>query len=173
MPRGRPAGLCRIVASLLPKQSEKLPNPLSEYTDAQLDKLDELLASLPEESPEDSGGEGHVRAAGIIRGISELRTRKRRRSAARKCGRSRAASRMLASLRALSARSRLHDPGTMPPVVNQYVGSSDEIPDIVGSVPDIVGSVPDIRAAFRETDETRCRNRYHNGKRRRRPFRHA
>jgi Family of unknown function (DUF5681) len=54
-----PAAYCRIVASLLPKQSEKLPNPLSEFTDDELRRLDELLAAIPD-PPTNSSGSGEA-----------------------------------------------------------------------------------------------------------------
>jgi hypothetical protein len=36
----------RVVASLLPKQTEKLANPLADLTDDELDKLDAFLATI-------------------------------------------------------------------------------------------------------------------------------
>ena len=50
-----PAAYLRVVASLLPKQTEKLPNPLEGLTDDELAKLDELLASFGD-TPVREGG---------------------------------------------------------------------------------------------------------------------
>ena len=41
-----PAAYVRVVASLLPKQTEKLANPLADLTDDELDKLDAFLATI-------------------------------------------------------------------------------------------------------------------------------
>jgi hypothetical protein len=47
------------VASLLPKQSEKLPNLLSEFTDDELERLERILAREPSS---DTPGEGEADA---------------------------------------------------------------------------------------------------------------
>lgn len=54
-----PAAFCRIVASLLPKQSEKLPNPLGDFSDDELERLERILAR---ELSSDQAGEGEADA---------------------------------------------------------------------------------------------------------------
>jgi hypothetical protein len=54
-----PAAYVRAVASLLPKQSEKLPNLLSEFTDDELERLERILAREPSS---DTPGEGEADA---------------------------------------------------------------------------------------------------------------
>jgi hypothetical protein len=44
-----PTAYVRIIASLLPKQSEKISNPLESLTDDELDRLDRWLADQREE----------------------------------------------------------------------------------------------------------------------------
>jgi hypothetical protein len=46
-----PAAYIRVIASLLPKQTEKIPNPLEDLTDDELDQLDRLLAAHQGEQP--------------------------------------------------------------------------------------------------------------------------
>jgi hypothetical protein len=58
----KPVGYLRFVASLLPKQSERVENELGHLSDAELDKLDRLLDSLPDDPEEDQGGEGEAGA---------------------------------------------------------------------------------------------------------------
>ena len=40
-----PAAYVRLIASLLPKHTEKVPNPLEDLTDNELEQLDRLLAT--------------------------------------------------------------------------------------------------------------------------------
>src|SRR4030081_168461 len=46
-----PAAYIRVIASLLPKQSEKWPNPLQDLTDEELSKLDAWLDAFQAEQP--------------------------------------------------------------------------------------------------------------------------
>lgn len=53
-----PAAYVRVIASLLPKQTEKLPNPLADLTDDELDKLEASLATIrgPDDAAEGESG---------------------------------------------------------------------------------------------------------------------
>jgi hypothetical protein len=46
-----PAAYVRLIASLLPKQTEKVANQLEDLTDDQLEQLDRLLAATCQEEP--------------------------------------------------------------------------------------------------------------------------